>query len=83
MPYPGFFLGRIGEPLNLLSWLDLRFLEDVDSIDFQDLVKESMIEYICDLEQELLLEALECVAGADDTTKWQERLIRDQKARLI
>lgn len=31
-PYPGFFLGVIGDPLSLKTWVDLRWLADVDPL---------------------------------------------------
>ena len=34
-PYPGFFLGIAGGPLNHKTWLDLRKVDDLDPWDFK------------------------------------------------
>jgi hypothetical protein len=38
-PYPGFFLGVPGSPLTLKTWVDLRWLGDMDPIDVGRLVR--------------------------------------------
>ncbi len=42
-PYPSYYLGVLGGPLGAKSWLDLRFLEDFDELEFQRRVKTKRI----------------------------------------
>ena len=44
-PYPGYFLGIPGQGLGVRTWIDLRFLEDFDGLDFQRLVARSLISF--------------------------------------
>ena len=81
-PYPGFFFGVIGEPLMKNSWLDLRPFDDLDIDVFRGRLRKGVITRICVLDNKVLRAALECVANSDDTTRWQERCIRDAMAKL-
>ncbi len=77
-PYPSFYLGYLGGELTAKSWLDLRQQDDYDGIRFV----ENHLPSIVTLTQEILCRALDCAANADDTTRQQERLMRDQRAAL-
>ncbi len=76
-PYPGYFLGILGHPLSRKSWLDLRKTSDLDPWDFARHLSDGRIQSICSLANSQLKPALDCAANADDTTKLQERWIRD------
>jgi len=76
-PYPGFYVGVLGEPLTAKSWVDLRSLEDFDEVEATGLVKKRIVGLVKALPAALMRPLLECVAGAPDTTKLQERSIRD------
>jgi hypothetical protein len=82
LPYPSFYLGILGDPLNKESWLDLRppLKADIDDLDFKQ--NFNKIKFICTLPKEILCEALICVANAEDTTREQERFIYEQRAKL-
>lgn len=80
-PYPGFYLGIIGEPLPAKSWVDLRYLDDFDpSIAPKMLAR--VLARITSIAKDIFAELLDCVGRAEDTTKLQERAIRDQLARM-
>ena len=76
-PYSGFYLGVIGGPLTAKSWVDLRYLPDLDNIDAEHLVERGVMTFVASLNGDVLSEALECVAAADDRSQAQERAIRD------
>lgn len=79
-PYPGFYLGYLGGELTTESWLDLRGMEDLDGLEFADHLDRGVLRIVCQLPRDQFCEALSCAAGADDTTRLQERLMRDQRA---
>ncbi|TXG79842.1 MAG: hypothetical protein E6R11_02000 [Rhodocyclaceae bacterium] len=81
-PYPGYYLGVLGEPLGAKSWLDLRPLDDLDRWDFARHEERGRLHEIMALPAAQLRDAMECTAGADDTTRAQEQLIRDELAAL-
>ena len=81
-PYPGFFLGVLGGELGARSWLDLRALDDLDRWDFDRLEHAGRLREVMSLPSFKLRSALQCAAGADDTTRQQERLIRDALASV-
>lgn len=81
-PYPGFFLGIPGGELGAKSWLDLRKLDDLDPWDFARLEVEGRMREVMSLPRHQLEPALECAAGADDTTRQQEQSIRDALAGI-
>ena len=81
-PYPGFFLGVIGNPLPLKTWVDLRWLADLDSLDVVRMTKLGVMRKVADLPVKALRPLLKCAAAADDSTRQQERALRDQLARL-
>ena len=81
-PYPGFFLGIIGGHLPLKSWVDLRWLADVDPLDVVRMTKMGIMARAATLSVSTLKGLLECAARADDTTRQQERTLRDQLARM-
>jgi hypothetical protein len=81
-PYPGFYLGYLGGELTSESWLDLRGLDDYDGLDFANHRTKGSLILVQMLDKSLLCSALDCAAGADDTTRQQEQSIRDQRAIL-
>jgi hypothetical protein len=81
-PYPGFFLGVLGAPLDRPSWLDLRYLPDADPRDAARDETRELLSEVIQVSPLLLRGALECAANADDTTRLQERAMRDQMERL-
>ncbi|CAN5638520.1 hypothetical protein BH23PSE2_BH23PSE2_14510 [soil metagenome] len=81
-PYPGFYLGTPGPPLERETWIDLRPLHDLDAGLFQRDVRRALMSPVLLLDRALLHAALECAAGAEDTTRHQERAIRDTLASL-
>lgn len=81
-PYPGFFLGIPGKPLGQKTWLDLRHTPDLDPWDFDRYAVKSRISEVMVLSVQHFRACLTCAAGADDTTRQQEKLIRDVLAGL-
>lgn len=81
-PYPGFYLGVPGEPLTTRTWLDLRTLDDLEEFEAARRMRDGLLTRIMTLSRATLIEALECAAGADDTTREQQRAMRDQLASL-
>lgn len=81
-PYSSFYLGVLGGPLSAKSWLDLRYLEDFDGLEFQRRLKTKRISLVMTIPKNKLVDALACAAGADDTSRSQERAVRDQLSRL-
>lgn len=82
-PYAGFYLGVLGGPLGRKSWLDLRGQDDFDHRDFIRFEGERRIQHVLELRPlPLLRSALECAASAEDTTRQQERQIRNAVAAL-
>lgn len=81
-PYPGFYLGTLGNPLSRDSWLDLRGLHEAEHDAFLRDMADHIISPITALEAAVLLESLDCAAAAEDTTRHQERTILDTRARL-
>jgi hypothetical protein len=81
-PYPGYFLGIPGGRLTQKTWVDLRQLDDLDNDAVTRLLRKRVLTAEIGLPMELLLDLMECVAGAEDTTRLQEHSIRDELARL-
>lgn len=81
-PYPGFFLGVPGGPLNRETWLDLRGMDDLDAWAFERHLSEGRITEVGPIAVGLLRKALACAASADDTTRSQENRIRNALAQL-
>lgn len=81
-PRPGYFLGIPGGPLTLKTWVDLRELDDVDALEVPRLVKLGIMARVMALSSFMLAPVLECAAQAQDTTRQQERALRDQLARM-
>lgn len=67
-------------PLSAKSWVDLRKLDDIDFASATRRKKEGVMDLILTLDPNCLIEVMDCVAGADDTTRLQETSIRDQLA---
>lgn len=81
-PYSSFFLGVIGGALPSKSWADLRYLDDFDEFEFQRRLKSKRITPTTSLPNDVLTQLLDCAAAAEDTTRLQERAIRDALAEL-
>lgn len=77
-PYPGYFLGVPGMALPLKTWVDLRWMPDSDSLDAERLVRLGILQMVMELPKHTMASLLECVANADDTTRQQEKALRDQ-----
>jgi hypothetical protein len=75
-------LGYLGGALTAKSWLDLRRQDDYDGVSFAADLAARDLSIVAMLPLETLCQVLDCVASADDTTKQQERLMRDQRAAL-
>ncbi len=71
-PYPSFYLGYLGGALTAKSWLDLRRYDDYDGISFAANLTARDLSLVAILPQEILCQALDCVANADDTTRQHE-----------
>jgi hypothetical protein len=82
MPYPSYFLGIPCQPLSKNTWLDLRYLDDLDPDDLLKLVRKNIISLDGSLPKPVLISAMDCAANADDTTRQKSRLIRDALAAL-
>lgn len=76
-PYGGFFLGIPGTPLSKKTWVDLRYLDDLDAYDFCRREAKAILVRVAALPTDILCAVLLCVAGGDDTTPHQERHVRD------
>jgi hypothetical protein len=81
-PYAGFYLGVPGGSLGRKTWLDLRALEDLDGMLFQVEIQKGIVTLIGAIGGAQLRAAMECAAGAQDTTRCQERSIRDALAKM-
>lgn len=81
-PYAGFYLGVLGAPLGVKSWLDLRQQDDLDTDDFNRGIRKGLVTKVMELPSAMLIPALDCVARADDTTRQQQTLMRDVLAKL-
>ena len=81
-PYPGFYLGIPGSALTTKTWVDLRKLDDLDIDVFNGWLRKGDITLVTSLAPQQLRATLECAASADDTTRQQERSIRDAIAGL-
>ncbi len=81
-PYSSFYLGIVGGALSAKSWVDLRYLDDFDEFEFRRRQGSNRIVPVGTLNKKVMLELLECVANAEDTTRLQERAIRDEIAKL-
>ena len=81
-PYSSFYLGVLGGPLSAKSWVDLRYLDDFDELEFRRRLNSKRIVAVTSLSKSILPDLLDCAASAEDTTRLQERAIRDALARL-
>lgn len=81
-PYPGFFLGVPGPPLDRKTWVDLRGIEDYDGSSAAGEQTRGILVPVMALDAPQFRAVLDCVAAANDTTRLQERAIRDQMAAL-
>jgi len=81
-PYPGFYLGVLGNPLSRDSWLDLRRLLEAEKDAFRRDMDAQIIEPVMTLATEETVDSLDCAAAAEDTTRYQERIILDTRAEL-
>jgi hypothetical protein len=60
----------------------LRHLDDFDEFEFNRRLKSGRIALITSLTKEVLPGLLDCAAAAEDTTRIQERAMRDALAKL-
>lgn len=81
-PYASFYLGVVGGSLSAKSWVDLRYLDDFDELEFRRRLGTKRITPMTSLPKEIVFELLDCVAGAEDTTRLQEGAIRNALAEL-
>lgn len=81
-PYPGFFLGVPGPPLNNKTWVDLRGSDDYDGSSAAGDQSRGTLTPVMALNPATLRAVLACAAAANDTTRLQERAIRDLAATL-
>ena len=81
-PYAGFYLGVPGGELNRKTWVDLRALQDLDPIACRGRQEKGLMVRVMQLNAGTTARAIECVAGAQDTTREQESLLRDVLALL-
>lgn len=81
-PYPSYFLGVPGGELGTKTWVDLRYLDDVDALDVQREMQRNVVRPATTLATRTLISLLECAAAADDTTQRQERAMRDLLAAM-
>ncbi len=82
LPYGGYFIGILGPPLTRKSWVDLRHLDDLDPADARAGQDRGVLSRVGVLPTDVLRAVIECVAGADDTTRRQEKHLRDTLAAL-
>lgn len=80
-PYPGFYLGVIGSPLIVKSWVDLRYLDDLDPTTVERDLATGTVIAVGRVSRSQLIPMLECAAAADDTTRMQSRAISDEVSR--
>ncbi len=59
------------------SWLDLRALNDFDASDVNKAEKRGDLSLVKMLDSGLFRQAMICAASANDTTRLQERALRD------
>ncbi len=81
-PFPSYFLGVPGGELGTKTWIDLRYLDDVDPLDVQREMQRDVIVLSMILAAESLVPILECAAAGEDTTQKQERAMRNLLATL-
>jgi hypothetical protein len=81
-PYGGYYLGVPGGPLTAKTWVDLRPFDDFDPVEFGRRKADRILSHTLTLPLDTLRAVIECVAGSDDTTRKQERHLRDTLAAL-
>lgn len=82
-PYPGFYLGVLGDSLVMESWLDLRKEDrELESTYIQNQARLGAIQRIFSLDSEVMCKILDCASRAIDTTERHSQLMRDQMARF-
>lgn len=81
-PYPSFHLGVLGGRLDKESWLDLRALDEMEAASIIVCVNAGHMAVERQIDPAELIAAIECTAGAPDTTRAQERALWDQHASL-
>lgn len=81
-PYPAYYLGNLNDTLPRETWVDLRGLDDFDKQVLDAFLADGIIEPVTELSQNEFLNVLDCVASAEDTTRYQEALMRDLRADI-
>lgn len=81
-PYPSYYIGVIGAPLDKKSWLDLRKFDDLDSATINGNTKRGLVTHVATVAGQVLFDLMECAANAEDTTTQQSRYILDALSEL-
>jgi len=81
-PYAGYYLGVPGDELKRKTWVDLRAQDDLDAIACRGRQERGTMTPVMQLDAATTARVIECVAGADDTTREQESLLRDALAGM-
>lgn len=76
-PYPSFYLGVVGKPVAVKTWVDLRGFNDFDRIEFDNRERKNRIKSIGNVDNEIFIELLQCAVNAEDTTRHQAKRILD------
>jgi hypothetical protein len=72
----------LGGELGTKTWVDLRYLDDVDALDVQREIQRNIVKASGVLDRHALMPLLDCAAAAEDTTQRQERAMRDLLAAM-
>lgn len=81
-PYAGYYLGVPGGELNRETWVDLRAQDDLDTISCRGRQERGLMVRVLQRDPITTARVVECVAGADDTTREQESRLRDMLAAM-
>lgn len=82
VPYPAYYIGDLDGVLKRETWVDLRAMDDLDASTLSALLADGIVEPLTNLPEEEFLNVLDCTASAEDTTRYQETLIRDLRAEI-
>jgi hypothetical protein len=81
-PYPGYFLGVLGQPLAQKSWVDLHGQDDYDAQTFAQYLAGGRVTLILVMSRLQICAVLDCSSRAMDTTTQQASTMLDSKASL-
>ncbi len=71
----------IGGCLVAKSWVDLRYLDDLDAMSVERDLATGTVIGVGQVSRSQLIPLLECAAAADDTSRMQSRAILDALSR--